>query len=146
MSSATPITPIAAAIVPAAAIVITPPTANLGPLETTFTPVEECTTLFTYTENGTGSCPECLILQQGRHCEGGVDMPDVLECWPPQHTTDTSSTIISYDLLGRGYYSPGIYCPAGYHTACTAIGTESSNFGFQYPPSASETAIGCCPL
>ncbi|KAI9654767.1 MAG: hypothetical protein M1821_005761 [Bathelium mastoideum] len=55
---------------------------------------------------------------------------------------------------GWGYYSPGLACPQGFTTACSAIGSngtvttagnQAQRFSFQYPLDPLETAAGCCP-
>lgn len=118
----------------------TPATASLGPLETVFTPASACSMLFS-SSPFLLSYTEMLPLQQGRHCEGDIDMPDVTGCWPP--ATATISASIGFDLLGRGYYSPGIYFPIGYETACSGGHTDAGYF--VWTPGPSGTAIGCCP-
>lgn len=137
----------AAATATATATVTKPPSAqNLGPLESVFTPAPACSTFFYNSEGVDGTCPECVYLQQGRQCAGGsLDAADTSKCWPAQETFVTAGSSAGYDLFGLGYYSPGIYCPSGYYAACSATGTTTGNFDFQFPPSASETAIGCCP-
>lgn len=54
-----------------------------------------------------------------------------------------------------GLFSPGTVCPSGYYHACTGeldsngspvpITGTGTSFPFQYPLTAGETAVGCCP-
>ncbi|KAM3501722.1 hypothetical protein MY10362_005339 [Beauveria mimosiformis] len=48
-------------------------------------------------------------------------------------------------MLGWGFYSPGLVCPDGYTTACTAIFGQRADWSTQFPLVAGETAVGCCP-
>lgn len=116
----------------------------LAPLTTVFTPAASCNS---YMANGALAVTETYW--QGQACSGGkpVDTPS---CWPPALVQETSTP-----FHGRGFYSPGISCPAGYSSACTAAlntdGSPSSlalgtSFVFEFPLTAGETAIGCCPL
>ena len=77
-------------------------------------------------------------------------MDAAVPCWPSATTTPPPGEKIN----GFGYYSPGLYCPSGYVSACTQAMlpngapspmTSGVSFSFQFPPSAGETAIGCCP-
>lgn len=44
-----------------------------------------------------------------------------------------------------GFYSPGLVCPDGYLSACTATWDGFSDWQVQFPMTAGETAVGCCP-
>ncbi|KAK3395832.1 UV radiation resistance protein and autophagy-related subunit 14-domain-containing protein [Sordaria brevicollis] len=118
-------------------------TAVLGPLTTTFTPPPACATAVAAIEG--------KFLGMGGHvgnsgwlgqaCSKGKPADDT-SCWPP---TSSGAESRSKALDGWGYYSPGLYCPVGYATACSATAGGKSNFDFQFAPGAKETAAGCCP-
>ncbi|KAK8085668.1 hypothetical protein PG997_006939 [Apiospora hydei] len=63
---------------------------------------------------------------------------------PGAATTDVAVT--GY-LGGWGFYSPGLVCPSGSTSACTktADNPTDGGFTFQFPLTAGETAVGCCP-
>lgn len=121
------------------------PTASrtvLAPLTTVFTPAATCSS---YVANGI--LAPTVDYWQAQACSDGAPV-DALPCWPP------ALVQTSIPLHGRGFYSPGLSCPAGYTSACTAAqstnGSPSplalgTSFVFQYPLTAGETAIGCCP-
>ena len=128
-----------------------PPTTRsiLGPLTTTFTVPESCTSLGAF---GTGPSAQSFYLGVG--CSNS-SVTDATTCWPPP-TTSLKPTVLNNDnkLNGLGAYSPGLYCPSGYVTACAqqkdAQGndkppTSTTSYSFQFPITSSETAIGCCP-
>ncbi|OCK98065.1 uncharacterized protein K441DRAFT_703601 [Cenococcum geophilum 1.58] len=118
----------------------------IGPLKSTFTPPPACSILV-------AQCATCTVAWQGQSCysvdssdEGAEDQAS---CWPPATATTPPAP-----LAGWGFYSPGLNCPVGYTSACTAIsqaqGSSSSvslitPFVFQYSLNAGETAVGCCP-
>ncbi|KAI1152431.1 hypothetical protein F4825DRAFT_310081 [Nemania diffusa] len=105
---------------------------NLGPLTTnswTYT----CTEVIQ-------ECSDCDNGWAAQTCIDGV-VTDNQECWPPRATNVPKT---SGALDAWGVYSPGIVCPGGYTSVATAI-QSSSDFEFQYPLKAKETAIGCCP-
>ncbi|KAK0657816.1 hypothetical protein B0T16DRAFT_316274 [Cercophora newfieldiana] len=118
---------------------------NLGPLTTTFTPPPACTVAVGVVEGGLlgigGSVESIAAL--GQVCAGGKGV-DATSCWPP---TSRGAPSKSAPLNGWGYYSPGIHCPVGYATACSATGgtAGASNWPVQFRLSAGETAVGCCP-
>ena len=74
---------------------------------------------------------------QGCH---NAKLQDTASCWPP-------ATISAPDppYSGWGAYSPGIVCPSDYFSACGAGIASLTEFNFQFPLIAKETAIGCCP-
>ncbi|RAO73094.1 uncharacterized protein BHQ10_009106 [Talaromyces amestolkiae] len=90
---------------------------------------------------------------------GNITYSQDSSCLPPVKSTILGSLVGPSDVLYttydyRGYYSPGIACPAGYSTACAvqagADGIQSAlsnlqSFGFVYSATADETAVGCCP-
>ena len=118
----------------------------IGPLKSTFTPPPACSILV-------AQCATCTNAWQGQSCysidssdEGAEDQAS---CWPSATVTTPPAP-----LAGWGFYSPGLNCPVGYTSACTAIsqaqGSSSSvslitPFVFQYSLNAGETAVGCCP-
>ena len=127
---------------------------RLGPLTTTFTPLPGCTTLFV-------SPDQPYYLYQGQTCTDSETFVDDPQCWPTPETL-RSRSIAAENLSGRGFYSPGLVCPAGFTSACRLTGTyhqafptatESStwrtafdpNFQFQFGLLPEETAVGCCP-
>ncbi|CAM1508923.1 Fc.00g026620.m01.CDS01 [Cosmosporella sp. VM-42] len=67
------------------------------------------------------------------------DDPD---CWPPrsQGVQDRSRP-----LDGWGYYSPGLECPVGYTTGCSATYKGEQDWAIQFALRPGETAVGCCP-
>ncbi|UPL03169.1 hypothetical protein LCI18_014103 [Fusarium solani-melongenae] len=95
----------------------------LGPLTTTFTQPSSCRDLV-------GLCETCHAAFQGQSCGhmGAQDNPS------PTHP-----------LKGWGIYSPGVVCPSGHTSACTATADGNSEWPVQFSMKAGETAIGCCP-
>ncbi|KAI1424272.1 hypothetical protein F5Y12DRAFT_460576 [Xylaria sp. FL1777] len=106
---------------------------NLGPL-TTNTWTYTCTEVIQ-------ECGNCDVGWAAQTCIDGT-VTDNQECWPPR-ATDVPET--SGAVFGWGIYSPGIICPGGFTSAAAATHGGSSDFDFQYPLTAGETAIGCCP-
>lgn len=98
---------------------------NLGPLTTVFTPPAACATAIFDNDK--------LGWRDQRCIDDGGSLTDNKECWPGTK---------------RGFHSPGLYCPEGYTTACTASvkdGITSTGWKAQYPLEDGETAVGCCP-
>ncbi|CAF9924369.1 MAG: hypothetical protein GOMPHAMPRED_003608 [Gomphillus americanus] len=117
----------------------------LAPLTTTFTPPAQCSTF-----GVEGDLSSTLQYWQGQTCSGGFPH-DASACWPPALLPVPSPPP---NLNGWGLYSPGLHCPVGYYSACTqAVKTDGSpsslqlgtSFDFQFPLTAGETGIGCCP-
>lgn len=109
----------------------------LGPLTTTFTQPPQCTTAAAEVSGQT------LLGQLAQVCgpEGGaIDT----SCWPP---TSGAGAGPATHTQGLGFYSPGISCPAGHTSACSATAGlfGKTEWPLQYTLSASETAVGCCP-
>ncbi|KAI0424245.1 hypothetical protein F5Y09DRAFT_335933 [Xylaria sp. FL1042] len=106
---------------------------NLGPL-TTNTWSYTCTEVIQ-------ECGDCDVGWAAQTCIDGT-VTDNTDCWPPRagNVPKTSGAV-----LGWGIYSPGIVCPGGFTPVAAATHGGSSDFEFQYPLSAGETAIGCCP-
>jgi len=109
---------------------------NLGPLTTTFTQPPACTVAV-----ADGKDPSAWLAQS---CDGLKGAVDVTTCWPPTSKGAPSTTDA---LHGWGYYSPGIACPAGHASACSATGGASGGSGWpvQFKLLDGETAVGCCP-
>ncbi|KAF2866495.1 hypothetical protein BDV95DRAFT_598756 [Massariosphaeria phaeospora] len=123
---------------------------NLGPLTTTFIAPSHCS-------GAVLACPTCSKAFQAQTCKSGPNASgaeDDSECWPPTTVSEKRPP-----LAGFGFYSPGIACPMGYTTACSAVSqavqqTTSAvrvvpvalqGGKFQFPLVAGETAVGCCP-
>ncbi|RSL68306.1 hypothetical protein CEP54_002879 [Fusarium duplospermum] len=112
---------------------------NLGPLTTTFTYPAKCSAPAL-------ACTDCNDGWQAQSCgslntENSQRLQDDTDCWPPRETSKTAP----YALSGWGYYSPGLECPDGYEPACSATGSMSGDFNFQFSILDHETVIGCCP-
>ncbi|KAL7938640.1 hypothetical protein V8C35DRAFT_288748 [Trichoderma chlorosporum] len=109
----------------------------LGPLTTTWTMPETCSIYM----------PPCATCGQGFRAQScnaisGGRVQDNTACWPPA-TQGVSSP--GWPFEGWGFYSPGIVCPAGYVTACTAVYGQRPQWDTQFTLVSSETAVGCCP-
>ena len=111
----------------------------LGPLTTTYTPSGICTNY--------GGSTDDFVAFQAQGCNGGV-LQDTASCWPSATIPAPNPPYYSW-----GFYSPGTICPSGYYSACgtgfanaaASATTSISDFTFQYPILAEETAVGCCP-
>ncbi|KAL2186702.1 hypothetical protein L209DRAFT_686761 [Thermothelomyces heterothallicus CBS 203.75] len=120
---------------------------NLGPLTTTFTPPAACTVAVGERRNrladffGIGGDKDVAFLGQG--CSGGKPY-DATSCWP---ATSKGVEEKEAPLSGWGFYSPGLHCPVGYATACSATGGAGggSDWPVQFKLRDGETAVGCCP-
>ncbi|KAL5615349.1 hypothetical protein BROUX41_005397 [Berkeleyomyces rouxiae] len=106
----------------------------LGPLTTTFTPPASCTSLF-------GECSTCLQGWRAQVCLETKQIENT-DCWPGTSQGAASAT---QPLQGWGFYSPGIVCPAGHYSACSATAGSTSGWEVQFSMIAGETAVGCCP-
>ncbi|KAF2968937.1 hypothetical protein GQX73_g4627 [Xylaria multiplex] len=107
---------------------------NLGPL-TTNTWTYTCTEVIQ-------QCSDCNVGWAAQTCVDGV-VSDNQACWPPRAT---NVPVTSGALNAWGVYSPGIECPSGYTSIAAAIHGGSADFDFQFPLTAGETAVGCCPI
>lgn len=106
----------------------------LGSLTTTFTAPATCNQVMLCSlDAGRG--------WQGQRCEA-TEILDATECWP---TTTTDASAPGHYFGGWGFYSPGLYCPAGYTSACSAVNGVSTGWPMQFPMEEGETAVGCCP-
>ncbi|KAI3319879.1 hypothetical protein HD806DRAFT_508182 [Xylariaceae sp. AK1471] len=89
------------------------------------------------------ACSDCDHGWAAQTCIGqGTTVTDNQKCWPPRATKVPKT---SGALVGWGIYSPGLLCPDGFTSVVGATHGGSSNFDFQFPLTAGETAIGCCP-
>lgn len=109
----------------------------LGPLTATFTQPLQCTTAVAQVSG------EALLGRLAEVCGAETGAVDTA-CWP---TTTAGVSGPPKDAPGWGFYSPGIVCPAGHTSACSATGglLGPKDWSLQYTLSASETAVGCCP-
>ncbi|KAJ4245590.1 Hypothetical protein NCS54_01235400 [Fusarium falciforme] len=115
------------------------PRTNLGPLTTKFTYPAKCSATAL-------ECTDCTKGWQAQSCgtlnkANTQGLQDDTDCWPPRATSRTAP----YALNGWGYYSPGLECPDGYEPACSATGSMTGDFNFQFSVLDHETVIGCCP-
>lgn len=105
----------------------------LGPLTTVFTAPQEC--------DFAGIISSQTSAYRGQGCT--VDhLVDASTCWPQ---ATAAAPLKSPPLNGWGFYSPGISCPAGYTSACSATQGSSTGWEMQFAMDARETAVGCCP-
>jgi hypothetical protein len=109
--------------------------ANLGPLTTTFAPPAACST-------AVAACATCASALLGQSCNAAGVPVDAASCWPSITAAVASP---SAPFHGLGFYSPGVACPNGYASACSATAGASSGWPVQFNLAASETAVGCCP-
>ncbi|KAK7509569.1 uncharacterized protein IWZ02DRAFT_495044 [Phyllosticta citriasiana] len=105
----------------------------LGALTTTFTPPPDCPIGYRSAllidgitlsgDYSTFSTPTYVtIAQLAKKCSNGLQ-GDAVSCWP-----SASSTPYADDLRVGGFFSPGLFCPVGYSTACASA--ASANPGF----------------
>lgn len=110
----------------------------LGPLTTAWSMPDSCKTHFV-------KCPTCTDAYMGQRCsrtKGAEAAHDHTTCWPPAAARAGTPTPA---FFGWGFYSPGLACPTGYTTACTAEHGGRSEWDIQFTLVAGETAVGCCP-
>lgn len=123
-------------------ILINQPRTVLGPLTTTFTPPAACSQLV-------AQCSTCNSAFQAQECHSSSNevftIQDDKSCWPP---LSGLATVFSFGptLGGYGFFSPGLVCPHGYTSACSATGGGHSDWGVEYSLVPGETAVGCCPM
>lgn len=114
----------------------------LGPLTTTWTAPLSCSV-------AVQDCQTCSQAWAGQTCFASLAVPsstkygvqDNADCWPPR----TFSSTPTPPLVGWGFYSPGLDCPYGMTSACSATGGGSSGWQVQFSLLGKETAVGCCP-
>ncbi|KAF2234144.1 hypothetical protein EV356DRAFT_181507 [Viridothelium virens] len=149
----------------------TPTRPILGPLTTTFTAPSSCSAVFSSpASDNLSEAPTSPVYSasQGIRCdvytlvENGVEDAEFLndneDCWPSAMSSKSPGSysmeffVATFD--GWGFYSPGLLCPNGYTSACSAAllsnGVSSTiangqSFEFQFPLVPGETAVGCCP-
>lgn len=119
----------------------TPTRVNLGPLTTVFVPPPYCS-------RAAVAGSEAVL---GQSCDPVDDKTasaaDDTGCWP---RATAYPSVAKSSLAGLGFYSPGLLCPTGYQSACTAVSTSKGQTAaapqvtgkFQFPLVAGETAIG----
>ena len=114
----------------------------IGPLTTTFTPAPACTVVAEEcsTCNAAWQAQTCFSSASGSSTNFGVQ--DGAECWPPGSGSVTTPIP---PFLGWGFYSPGLICPAGSTSACSATAGGASGWPVQFSMVPGETAVGCCP-
>ena len=115
---------------------------NLGPLTTTLTPPAACTVAIGARRGFIGDKDD-HVAYRGQLCSDNKAVDDTA-CWPP---TSKGAQERSAPLSGWGFYSPGVHCPVGYATACSATGGKGGGSGWpvQFKLRDGETAVGCCP-
>lgn len=123
----------------------------LGPLTTPFTFPAGCSNLALNQGGGqtvAWQAQTCLVEYVSPSYLADA-LSDDANCWPPATVTTPTGA-----LLGWGFYSPGLSCPTGWTSACTAAMmsggqspriTDGTSFSFQFSLTAGETAVGCCP-
>ena len=134
----------------------------LGPLTTTFTRPSSCSLLYSVSyANYDVTTTSDPVARQAVNCspytysqtQVEAVLEDDVNCWPPVTGRIPNESGL-HILTGWGLYSPGLICPDGYTTACSAAllndGTPSTitqglSFGFQFDLLPAETAVGCCP-
>ncbi|KAK4175413.1 hypothetical protein QBC36DRAFT_216312 [Triangularia setosa] len=114
------------------AVLTDQPRKILGDLTTTFSAPSSCWTPAHHMQLNVGWL--------GQTC-GPTDIQDNPSCWPP---TTIGAPRTNSAFFGWGFYSPGLECPAGYHSACTASAT-SQGWRLQFRLEPEETFVGCCP-
>lgn len=74
---------------------------------------------------------------------GTGPVEDDMSCWPPPSVNQ--ALLRKHPFQGLGFYSPGLACPTGYTTACTAEYGRRPQWDIQFALVPGETAVGCCP-
>ena len=111
----------------------------LGPLTASIPLPDHCRfDLFT--------CSTCSLGFRGQQCSTAIGNStgqpmDDTSCWPPA----PEAVPALLPLHGWGFYSPGLACPTGYTTACTARFGGRSEWSVQFTLVPGEVAVGCCP-
>lgn len=114
---------------------------TLGPLTSTWTAPASCSVTVQ-------QCQTCGQAWLGQTCFASTTasstnygVEDNSNCWPPR----SSASAKTPPLGGWGFYSPGLACPTGMTSACSATGGGSSGWAVQFSLLDKETAVGCCP-
>ncbi|KAK3989380.1 hypothetical protein QBC44DRAFT_396204 [Cladorrhinum sp. PSN332] len=107
----------------------------LGPLTTIFTAPASCSIAHPW-------CSSCGVAWVAQTCQSNT-VQDNPSCWPKTASWAKSGGAF---MLGWGFYSPGVICPAGHTSACQATAGGKSDWKqFQYKMEPEETFVGCCP-
>ncbi|KAL2168871.1 hypothetical protein VTG60DRAFT_6773 [Thermothelomyces hinnuleus] len=106
----------------------------LGPLTTAWSMPGSCTV---HVRN----CATCNEGFRGQQCVSGQP-EDHTTCWPPAIKANEPP---QHPFVGWGFYSPGLVCPSGYTTACTAEYGGRPEWEIEFTLIPGETAVGCCP-
>ncbi|AEO56647.1 hypothetical protein MYCTH_2048823, partial [Thermothelomyces thermophilus ATCC 42464] len=106
----------------------------LGPLTTAWSMPDSCTV---HVRN----CATCNEGFRGQQCVSGQP-EDHTTCWPPAVKANEPP---QHPFVGWGFYSPGLVCPSGYTTACTAEYGGRPEWEIEFTLIPGETAVGCCP-
>ncbi|CZR62645.1 uncharacterized protein PAC_12542 [Phialocephala subalpina] len=115
---------------------------NLGPLTTVASLPASCS----YAIEQCSTCGQawgaqmCFASTISSSITYGVQ--DNTDCWPTTASTVTAPPI---PVQGWGFYSPGLECPNGMVSACSATGGVASGWPVQFGMLKEETAVGCCP-
>lgn len=117
-------------------------TTNVGPLTTTFTPPQDCSTPRVFDI----IVPGLTLLIRGGEVYSNGDFNFASSCFPPI-TTEIGSPIGATVLQ---VYSPGSICPFGYTSACLIVSPgasiESAGTVLAWSAIASgDTVTACCP-
>ncbi|KAH8887828.1 hypothetical protein GQ53DRAFT_270648 [Thozetella sp. PMI_491] len=115
---------------------MTSPRTLLGPLTTTWTAPPLCSYAMAV-------CDTCTSVWYGQTCNPQVTARDFTDCWPPR--SGEQASVDPGVMMGWGFYSPGIACPAGYTTVAMATFGGSSGWPIEYSLTDGETAAACCP-
>lgn len=119
----------------------TPTRINLGPLTTVFVPPPHCT-------RAALSGSNAIFGQSCNPVDDKTATPaDDTGCWP---RATAYPSVAKPSLAGLGFYSPGLLCPTGYVSACTAVSSTKGQSveaprvtgKFMFPLVAGETAVG----
>lgn len=122
---------------------------SLGPLTTTFTLPQECSIYGVMAED------QIRYFAKAQDCSG-YGLIDTSTCWPsvpPSLFVEKTLMLPNEQFLGLGFYSPGLVCPSGFTSACTAASVLAGEpfpqidvpFVPKFPLEPGETAVGCCP-
>ncbi|KAK3297113.1 uncharacterized protein B0H64DRAFT_372513 [Chaetomium fimeti] len=110
----------------------------LGPLTTAWSIPDSCSLHVV-------GCETCDGAFRGQQCaikdEKAAPM-DNTSCWPPVRR---GAGTPAAPFAGWGFYSPGLACPTGYTSACTAEYGRRQDWDLQFTLVEGETAVGCCP-
>lgn len=113
---------------------------NFGPLTTAWSKPASCRGDVVFLHYAACTLAGNCTASYGATCSNIVNdifwPDDNTECWPPRSTPFTQ----------RGFYSPGLECPGGYYSACSAtFGGSRNGWNYGFPLTSGETAVGCCP-